>query len=234
MASSNSDKKQIDPNKLKDADVRQKLVSVGAASLSDAELLSLIIRDGSNGTSAIELASDLLSNYGNNLTELGLAEIPKLRMFKNMGIGRAAVVAAAMELAKRRKVDEAVTIECINNNDDVISIFKPIIGELNYEEFWVTYLGTSNRILDKIKIGQGGSNGLVVDNRLIIKRALDKFAVSMILVHNHPSGSPEPGNSDRMLTDKLVEAASFFDIRVLDHIIITSGSCLSFRAEGYL
>ena len=229
-ASPKPSEKELTP----DEAIRQKLIRQGASELSDAELLSIILRDGGKDSSAIRLSGELLDHYNGNLTELGFEKISKLRMFRGMGIGRAAVVAAAMELGKRRKVEEAVSIQTIRGKEDVVALFKPLISELPHEEFWVLYLGASNRILDKVKISQGSSTATIVDNRLIIKRALDKFATSIIIVHNHPSGQPKPSPQDEEITAKLKEAAALFDIRMTDHIIITAGESFSFLGNSLL
>lgn len=221
-------------NKESDEAIRQKLIRQGASELTDAELLSVVLRDGGKESSAIALSEALLDRYNGNLTELGLERIAALRMFRGMGIARAAVVAAALELGKRRKAEEAVGIESIMGKDDVVAIFKPLIAELSHEEFWALYLGASNRILDKIRISQGGSTATIVDNRLIVRRALDLFAQSIIVVHNHPSGNPVPSVQDRQVTEKLQAALKFFDIALTDHLVVTPGECYSFRANGAL
>ena len=226
--------KQVEKELTPDETIRQKLIRQGASELTDAELLSIILRDGGKDSTAIALSEALLNHYQGNLTELGLEKIAKLRMFRSLGIGRAAVVAAAMELGKRRKVEESINIQAIQGKEDVVALFKPLISELPHEEFWALYLGASNRILDKVKISQGSSTATIVDNRLIIKRALDKFATSVIIVHNHPSGQPKPSLQDEEITTKLKEAAALFDIRLTDHIIITAGESFSFLGNGLL
>ena len=214
--------------------VRQKLLAKGAQGLTDAELLSIIIRNTSNGESALALSQSLLDRYNGNLSELAKTDISKIRMFGGMGVSRAAILSAALELGRRRHQSETAAIERFDTKDDVVKYFKPLIAELPYEEFWALNLGVSNRLLDKVKISQGGINGAVVDARLIVKRALDKLATSIIIVHNHPSGNCQPGHSDKILTEKLKNAVAFFDITLADHIIITSGECYSFRANGQL
>lgn len=223
------------PKELSDDEkIRQKLIRQGASELTDAELLSIVLRDGGKEISAIGLSKALLARYNGNLTELGLAGIAQLRMFGGMGLSRAAIVSAAIELGKRRKVEEAVHIQTISTREDIVALFKPEIAELPHEEFWALYLGPSHRILDKIKISQGSATATIVDNRLIIKRALEKFATSIIIVHNHPSGQSCPSDPDIELTEKLQAAATLFDIQLIDHVIITSGESYSFRAQGLL
>jgi DNA repair protein RadC len=215
-----------------DEKVRQRLLREGAAALNDAELLSIILREGNNGESALRLAENILEHFNGNLTELGLEKPARLRMLHGMGIARAAVTTAAMELGKRRKVEEAVNIHTITSREDVVALFKPVIAELPHEEFWAIYLNAANGILDKVRISQGSAQATIVDNRLIVKRALDKFAASIIIVHNHPSGLPQPSTQDEEITRKLRAAAELFDIRLTDHIIVTAGESYSFLADG--
>ncbi len=217
-----------------DAAVREKLLARGTGALTDEELLSVVLREGGKDLSALEVSRELLTRHNGSLAELSLAGLSELRMVRGMNLGRAAVVAAAMELGRRRKAEEALAIENVSSNDEVVALFKPLLAGLPHEEFWAVYLGPSNRILEKVKIGQGGTAGVVVDYKLIVKRALDRLASSMIVVHNHPSGNPSPGESDRMLTERLRAAAELFDIRLLDHVIVTPGESFSFRAEGLL
>lgn len=212
--------------------IRQKLVRAGAAELTDAELLSIVLRTGGKEPSAIGLAQSILDRYNGNLTALGLEKPAKLRMVCNMGLAHAAILTAALELGKRRKVEESIHIRTISTKEDVVALFKPILSELPYEEFWVLYLGAANNILDKVRVGQGSALTTIVDNRLIVRRALDKFAVSMILVHNHPSGATLPSPQDEEITRRLKAAAELFDIRVTDHIIVTAGESFSFLAAG--
>jgi len=214
--------------------VREKLISKGVSELTNSELLSVVLGKGNKGESALSLAEKLLSQNKNSLTEISLQPVSKLRMFAGIGIGRAVQVATALELAKRRQLEETVNVEHVNSKDDVVVYFKPKLAELHYEEFWALYLGPTNRVLDRIKISQGGVASTIVDNRLIIKRAIDKLASSIIIVHNHPSGNCSPSESDKTITMRLAQAASFFDIDLIDHIIITSGECFSFKGEGLL
>ena len=219
---------------LTDEQIREKLLGEGPFALSDTELLSIIIRDGGRNSSAIAVASALSENFGGNLQELGTATISQLRMSAGMGLQRAATVAAAMELAQRLRTEEASTVERIAGRDDVVGCFKPLLSKLRHEEFWALYLNSSGRILERVKISQGGISATVVDNKLIMKRAIEKLASSIIIVHNHPSGNPEPTEDDKTVTEKLRYAVELFDIELLDHVIVTGGECFSFRGAGLL
>ncbi len=212
-----------------------KLQVKGPASLSDAELLSVIFRTGiPKQKTALELSEEILRTFEGNLTELGKASFSRLRMTAGMGETKAVVLAAVMEISKRCKMEESVTIQTVTSKEHIIALFKPMLSELPYEEFWALFLGASNKIIDRIKISQGGTSVTIVDNRLIIKRALDKLASSVIIVHNHPSGNPEPSAKDIELTERLDEALALLDIRLMDHIIVTYGECFSFRANNLL
>lgn len=224
----------VAPHKEADEKIRQKLIRQGASELTDAELLSIVLRDGGKGRSAIALSEELLASHHGSLTELGLERFAALRMFSGMGLVRAAAVAATLELGKRRKTEEAVALSAITSRDDVVAIFKPIIAELPHEEFWALFLGAAGRILDKIRISQGGQAATIVDNRVIVRRAIDRFAQSVVIVHNHPSGQSKPSVQDRELTERLRTALDFFDIVLTDHIVIATGECFSFRENGLL
>lgn len=218
---------------LTDRQVREKLVLHGAAELTDAELLSILLRDGRSGMSATEQAARLLNRFRGSLARMGRCDLATLRTTENLGIARAATLAAALELARRLHTEESLAADTVHTDADVIGIFRPLLADLPHEEFWALYLNASNRVLDRIRISQGGVSATVVDHRLIVKRAVEKLAHAIILVHNHPSGNEQPSEEDRAITEKLALAASLFDIELLDHLIITGGPCYSFRNQGF-
>lgn len=219
--------------RLTDAQVRKKLLHQGAASLNDAELLSILLGKGEGNIPALELAERLLRKVDGNFMALGQLNLQQLRMTENLGIGRAAQVATALELGRRFRMQATQSREAIKTDRDVIEIFQPQLAGLTHEEFWALYLNASNKIQEKVRISQGGVSGTVVDVRLVVKRALERLSSAMVLVHNHPSGNPAPSEQDRQITRQLYQAAALFDIRVIDHIIITSGACHSFRQHGF-
>lgn len=212
--------------------VREKLVNQGVGTLSDAELISIVIREGAGMFSAVELAQKLLDSADGSLARLARTDLKTLRRAEGMGVKKAAMLSAALELGRRLNRDEAGTPDVIRTNDDVVAIFSPQIADLPHEEFWVLYLSSANTVIDKAKVSQGGVSGTVVDHRLIVKRAVELLASSVILVHNHPSGVARPSPDDTALTARIADAASLFDINVLDHLILTSGECFSFRQAG--
>ena len=218
---------------LTDRQVREKLVLHGAAELTDAELLSILLRDSRSGMSATEQAARLLNRFRGSLARMGRCDLATLRTTENLGIARAATLAAALELARRLHTEESLAADTVHTDADVIGIFRPLLADLPHEEFWALYLNASNRVLDRIRISQGGVTGTVVDYKLIVKRAVERLAQGILLVHNHPSGNPLPSDADTLITEKLVRAASLFEIIVADHVIITSGECYSFRSHGF-
>ena len=146
----------------------------------------------------------------------------------------AARIVAAAELGRRILTLQAAEKTSIQTSDDVIQLFRPELELLQHEECWALYLSSSNRIIERQRVSQGGVQGTIVDHRLIVKRALELLATQLILVHNHPSGSAEASDADRHLTSRIAEAAALFDIRLLDHIIISRSDDFSFRSAGLL
>ena len=218
---------------LTDKQVREKLVTRGAQALTDAELLSVLLQKGEAGGSALELSEELLAAYDGDLTAIAQEEVVRLRSVARLGVTRAALVSAALELGRRCRVAESRIKDTIMTDQDVIDIFQPQIGMLPHEEFWVVYLNASNRILDRVRVSQGGVTGTIVDYKLIVKRAVERLAQGILLVHNHPSGNPLPSGADNEITERVVRAAALFDMPVADHVIITAGECYSFRNHGF-
>jgi DNA repair protein RadC len=213
---------------------REKLLKKGIGSLSDAELIALLIGSGIRNESAVEISKKILSATGNNLNELAKLTINDLRRIKGIGEARSISIVAALELGRRRKMEEVIQRGKIGGSRDVFDLFQPLLGDLPHEEFWVLLLNRSNFILDKTRISQGGIAGTVTDIRLIMKQAIDKLAVSIILCHNHPSGNLKPSEADTRITKKLKESGEILDINVLDHLIVSDSSYFSFADEGLM
>ena len=211
-----------------------KLAARGPAALDDAELLALLLGEGSEYKPAEMLSKRLLEHYNGSLARLGRDALPRLRMVEGVGLRRAARIVAAAELGRRILTLQAAEKTSIQTSDDVIQLFRPELELLQHEECWALYLSSSNRIIERQRISQGGVQGTIVDHRLIVKRALELLATQLILVHNHPSGSAEASDADRHLTSRIAEAAALFDIRLLDHIIISRSDDFSFRSAGLL
>lgn len=207
-----------------------KLLSRGVETLTDQELLELLLDDGDSE----RLAGALLSSFEGRLAALGYADIARLRMAAGIGLKRAARIQAAVELGRRVLAARELGPDPIGSSNDVVRIFRPLLTEMKHEECWCLYLNTGNRIVERQRVSQGGVQATVVDHRLVIKRALELLATQIILVHNHPSGAALPSEQDKILTKKIAEAAALFDIRLLDHLIIARGGEYSFRQNGLL
>lgn len=211
---------------------REKLMLKGKQALSDAELIAILIGSGSRNESAVSLSKRILASVDNNLNALGKLSLKQLMEFKGIGEAKAISIAAALELGRRRRVEETVELKKISSSKAVFEIMQPLIGELPHEEFWVLYLNNSNKVIHKSQLSKGGIAGTVVDIRLVFKMALEQNAVGLVLCHNHPSGKLEASNSDKEITQKIKLAGEQLEIRVLDHIIITEKGYLSFQDEG--
>jgi DNA repair protein RadC len=213
---------------------REKLLINGARSLSDAELIAILIGSGNLNETAVELSRRILTSVNNNLNELGRKSIETLKNFNGIGEAKAITIVAAMELGKRRKDAEVFGKNKITCSKDAADFFMPLLGDLNHEEFWIMLLNRGNKIIDHFMISQGGLSGTVIDVRIILKRSIEKLASSVILCHNHPSGTMQASDADLKITKKISEAAKLMDISVLDHVIIGQNHYLSFADEGIL
>ena len=213
---------------------REKLMLKGKSALSDAELIAILIGSGSRNESAVELSKRILSSVDNNLNALGKLSITQLTTFKGIGEAKAISIAAAMELGRRRRGEEALELQKITSSKSIFELMQPIIGELSHEEFWVLYLNNSNKVISKSQLSKGGITGTVVDVRLVFKTALEMGATSVVLCHNHPSGALKASDADKQITKKLKVAGESLDIKVLDHLIVTENNYFSFSDEGIL
>lgn len=207
--------------------IADKIQARGISALTDCELLALLLGDE-------QLAGTVLAQYGGILAPIGAEEPARLRMVGGMGLKRAHQIAVSAELGRRIAAAKAQEADVISTSEDVVRLFRPQLENLTHEECWAVYLTSSNRILERQRVSQGGVQGTVVDHRLIVKRALELLATQLILIHNHPSGAAEPSPQDKALTDKIAAAAALFDIRLLDHLIISREGDFSFLRAGLL
>jgi DNA repair protein RadC len=213
---------------------REKLVLKGRHSMSDAELLAILIGSGTRHESALDLAKTILRLADDNLGELSKLSLPDLVKVKGIGHARAVSILAAMELGRRRNESEVLVRDKIKTSRDAYEIFRSIIGDRPYEEFWIILLNRANKVLKKCNISEGGISGTVVDPKKIFKISLDNHASSIILGHNHPSGVVTPSEADCKITKKLHDAGTMLEVTVLDHLIIGDSSYYSFADEGAL
>lgn len=210
---------------------REKLMLKGKVALSDAELMAILIGSGSRNESAVALSQRILANAG-NLNSLGKVSISQLMQFKGIGEAKAITIIAALELGRRRRVEDTVELSKIISSKNAFEIMQPIIGELSHEEFWVLFLNNSNKVISKSQLSKGGIAGTVVDIRLVFKLALENGATGLILCHNHPSGNLKPSDADKQITKKIKTAGEILDVKILDHLIITETKYYSFVDEG--
>lgn len=213
---------------------REKLMLKGKVALSDAELLAILIGSGSRNESAVDLSKRILASVDNNLNALGKLSLQQLMNFKGIGEAKAITIVASMELARRRRGEEALELFKITSSKAIFELMQPIIGELPHEEFWIVYLNNSNKVISKSQLSKGGITGTLVDVRLVYKTALETGATAVILCHNHPSGTLVASEADKQITKKLKLAGESLDIKVLDHVIITENGYFSFADEGLL
>lgn len=213
---------------------REKMASKGRAVLSNSELLAILLGTGTRDKSAVEVAQDLLGACQQSLRELSRKNLNELTRIKGIGEAKALTLIAAMELARRRGDEEEVKRVKIRGSQDVYRFMQPHLGDLLHEEFHVLHLSRSNYILSHERVSIGGLNGTAVDGKIIFKQALDIRASSIVLIHNHPSGSLFPSEPDMTLTKNLVNFGKFIDLPVLDHLIYTDNGYFSFSDEGKL
>ncbi len=213
---------------------REKLLSKSPEALSDSELLAILIGNGTRQKSAVDLAREILLLGKNNLNELGRLSLKELQKVKGIGEAKAIAISAALELGRRRQGALLLDKPVIKESRDIASYLQNRFRDLPYEVFAVLFLNRANRINHFEVVSQGGITGTVADPRIILKKALEEEAVSIILCHNHPSGSLRPSRADEELTQKIKEAARYFDIRVMDHIIVSESGYYSFADEGLL
>lgn len=213
---------------------REKLLNKGRNTLSDAELLAILIGSGSRKESAVELSKRILSSVDNNLNNLGKLSINQLIQFKGIGEAKAITIAASLELGRRRKSEKIIEKIKIESSVSAFKFLQPIIGELPHEEFWILYLNNAHKIIQSAQLSKGGITGTLVDIRLVLKQALELGATALVLAHNHPSGTLHPSTSDKQLTSKLKIASESLDIKVLDHLIITEKAYFSFADQQLL
>ncbi|MCZ2459618.1 MAG: DNA repair protein RadC [Chitinophagales bacterium] len=221
-------------NWAKDERPREKLLSLGPEALSQSELLAILINHGSRDKTAVDLAKEILELGKGNLNELGKVSIKQLMTLNGIGEAKAVSIAAALELGRRRQATAALEKPVMTSSMDIADFLRPKLKDYRHEVFAVLFLNRANKLnLFKI-VSEGGITGTVADPRIILKTALEENAVNIVLCHNHPSGSLKPSRADEELTRKIKEAARFFDITVLDHIIVSEDGYFSFADDGLL
>lgn len=213
---------------------REKFLLKGKNSLSDAELLAIIMGSGNREDSAVELGRKILNSVENNWHNLSLLQISDLMKFKGVGEAKAISIATALEIGRRRAAQEVPEKIQIGESKDIYKVLQPYLSDLRTEEFWAIFLNQNNRILGKSKLSSGGINQSVVDVRILFKTALEHFATGIAIAHNHPSGNLKPSHDDLKITKQVSEAGKILNIQLLDHLIIAQNSYFSFADENLL
>ncbi|MDR6922395.1 MULTISPECIES: RadC family protein [Chryseobacterium] len=213
---------------------REKFLLKGRNSLSDSELLAIIMGSGSKDETAVELARKILSSVNNSWHQLSQLSTKELMKFKGIGEAKAISIIAALEIGRRRAVQDIPERAVVVNSNDAYLLLKNQLSDLRTEEFWGIFLNQSNKVIHIAQLTQGGISQSIVDVRILFKTALDHFSTGIIIAHNHPSGSLKPSKEDLHITQKIKEAGKILSIQLLDHIIITQNSYFSFSDDGLL
>ncbi len=212
---------------------REKMLRKGAQSLSDAELLAILIAIGNKNETAVELTRRILHECHDNLNELAQLSIGDLcKRFKGIGEAKAITIMAALELGKRRKTSEILERKKITSSKDLFELFEPQLIDLPHEEFWLGFLNGANKVIEIKRLTQGGSRQTVVDVAMLLKMALEKSAQAVVVAHNHPSGQNRPSHEDEIITKRIKTGCEAIGISFIDHIIIARGEYYSFADEG--
>lgn len=213
---------------------REKLLKKGAAALTTAELLAILIGSGNKEESAVSLMQRVLKTCNNSLNRLGQWHLKEFMQFKGLGVAKTTALLAALEIAKRKATESAQHQPQIRYPDDIYNLFQPLLRDLTHEELWLLLLNQANKVLDSVKISTGGMDGTYADIRIILKQALLYNACNIALIHNHPSGNCTPSSQDKDLTQKVHKSAQLMNIHLLDHLIIGQTHYYSFANEGFL
>lgn len=213
---------------------REKLALKGRSTLSDAELIAILIGSGNRKETAVELSKKILAHINNDLNQLGKLSINDLKKFNGIGEAKAISIIAALELGRRRRKSTNEHRITIKSSKDGYHEINSVLSDLPHEEFWVIYMNRKNEVIKKENISKGGVTGTIADTKIIFKHTIELLASAIILCHNHPSGSVKPSQADIELTKKLKEIGQLMDTPVLDHLIIGEKKYFSFADEGLM
>ncbi len=213
---------------------REKMMQKGAQALSDAELLAILIGSGNRDESAVALMQRVLERCGNDLHQLGKWEVDDFARFKGLGPAKSITIMAALELGKRRNLQQHTQRAVVRSSKVIYELFHPLLCDLPTEELWVLLMNNKSKVIDKVCVSSGGLEGTQADVRTILREALLHRATQIALVHNHPSGSSRPSPDDRLFTVKVKKAAEAMDILLSDHLVMTDGDYYSFADERAL
>ncbi|MFK7899169.1 MAG: DNA repair protein RadC [Cyclobacteriaceae bacterium] len=213
---------------------REKLLHKGLPSLSNAELIAILIGSGNTEMNAVDLSKLILKHVDNDLNELGKQTIKELQVHKGIGEAKALTIVSALELGRRRKESEPVTKPKIISSEDVYDLLSSTYQDLAHEECWIALVNRANFVIKTIQISMGGIAGTVVDQKIIFKHALEHNASGIVLTHNHPSGNLVASDEDKNITQKITKSCKLLDIKLLDHVIFAGNDYLSFSDENMI
>ena len=213
---------------------REKLISKGVEQLSTVELIALLLGSGSREESVIDLARNLMKYCSNDLSQLSKWSEAEFLNIKGIGIAKYATLKAALELGKRRQMQDTKERNTYQYSSDIYRLFHPILRDATHEEFWILLLNQACRIIKYTQISTGGIDGTYADVRLILREAILNRATQLVLIHNHPSGNTQPSVNDKQLTQRIKEASKIMNILLVEHLIITDGSYYSFADHGLI
>lgn len=213
---------------------REKFMQKGAAALSDAELVAILLRSGTREESAVDVAKRLLAQCGNQLNSLADMSIQQLMKIAGVGQVKALTLKAAFEIGARRRAEKVAVRKKIRSSEDIRELMYPMLAHLHFEEFWTIYVNKNASVLAAEKIGKGGIDNTTVDVRLILQKAVELNATGFFMCHNHPSGNVRPSSEDIKLTNRIKDASALLNLMVIDHIIIGKECYYSFHGEGLL
>ena len=213
---------------------REKLRDKGAESLSNAELIAILVGSGYPGVSAVELMQKILNDCNNNLNTLGKLTIRELMSYKGIGEAKAITILAACELGKRRQMEKAEERPDLGTATHIYNHMHPLMQDLDVEEFWVLYMNQDFRLIKRLRIAHGGISEVSVDVRIILREAVLCNATVIAVCHNHPSGNITPSKCDNDLTVQIKRACEIMRMKLMDHIIITDGHYFSYHEAGRL
>lgn len=212
---------------------REKMLAKGCSALSDAELLAILIGSGSRNESAVDLAKRIMKTCQHNINELASLSVNDLhKKFKGIGEAKAVTIIAALEIGRRRRLQDNIQKKKISSSKDLFYLFEPNLGDLKHEEFWVALMDNGNKVHKLHKLTQGGSNQTIVDIPMLLQLALENKSLALAVAHNHPSGQKRPSKDDDKVTQKIKNGCEAIGIRLLDHIIIADGNYYSYCDEG--
>lgn len=213
---------------------REKMIEKGAKALSTAELLAILIGSGNTSESAVSLMQRVLADCGNSLNALAKWELHNFMSFKGLGAAKSVTIMAALELGRRRNEESPIPRTKIRSSEDIYQLFHQAMRDLQIEEFWILLINHGGRVIDKVRISQGGIDQTTADIRTILREALIQHATQIAIIHNHPSGNVLPSNDDNVITQKIKKGAETMNIRMIDHVIVSDGDYYSYNDEGKL